>query len=153
MTRTANKLKAEIVRSISLAPKPQAFAKMIKAGKYDIIDTDITEKNFKLDAPTRLLEIELIKFRGFADFEDIRAWMEERKRTGVTLSTLLDIGVQFPSEPGGAWFVAIESSWTNEQEQIMVPFLHALGARRYLTLHNRAIEIGPQAMILSPLPS
>ncbi len=126
----------------------QSLADMIKAGNYNWVNSDITEKNFPLPKiPAGLspstssgqatkveLNLELIRFNRSISSNDAIAELKKMGLRPATLPELLSFGSTYPEKQREFPIVALGSVWQNWLGFRLVPFLWSASDRRDLYL-------------------
>jgi hypothetical protein len=88
----------------------QTIEELIKKGKYDWVNSDITENNFPDYIGGQIkLEAELVKFDKYMESDDILMELDKQGLRPATLKELLSFGIQYPDEKKEEPIVALGS--------------------------------------------
>lgn len=108
---------------------------VIKAGKYDWVNSDITEKNFPAtrEEGTEEVAFELVHFNRVISSDGALAEMYKVGLRPATLEELLAFGAKYPEEQRKYPVVALGSVWRHLNDR-HVPILGSGSVGRYLHL-------------------
>ena len=113
----------------------QTVKQLIKAGKYDWINDDITDINFPSDEEGKAqLEIFLLSFNRHISSEDAIEKIDKQGLRPATLKELLGLGSQHPDLQRKNPIVALGSTWRFPRGYLYVLVLYRNGSRRRLDL-------------------
>ncbi len=113
----------------------QSLADMIKAGKYDWKNDDITEKRFPLKGEGVVERtLSLVHFNRIISSDDaMHDMMSENLKEPATIEDLLAFGAKYPKEQRKYPIIALGSS-AGVHGHLDVPSLGGLGSKRDLRL-------------------
>lgn len=112
-----------------------SLAKMIKAGKYDWKNDNITAKNFPVKGEGKQAVVpELVHLNRFASTDEVLAHMEANNLRPATLPELLAFGEKYPDVQREFPIVALGSSWVSPDGGRGVTCLWGGGGGRRLDL-------------------
>ena len=125
-----------------------SLAQMIAAGKYDWVNSDITDQHFPPPSiPTGLppstgsgqatkaeLKVELVHFNRTISSNDAIAELKQKGLRPATIHELLAFGSTYPEEQRKYMIVALSSVWRYWDVNRGVPYLFSVGGRRRLSL-------------------
>ena len=125
-----------------------SLAQMIAAGKYDWVNSDITDQHFPPPSiPTGLppstgsgqatkaeLKVELVHFNRTISSNDAIAELKQKGLRPATLPEFLAFGAIYPEEQRKYPIVALGSVWQYWDGDRDVPFLYCGDSRRGLSL-------------------
>jgi len=113
----------------------KTLVEMIKAGNYDWVDSDITDKNFPLQGQGQVeLNIKLINYGKFMDSAEIIRDLDNRGLRPATLPELLAFGSKYPEKQREFPIVALGSLWRYWHGPRSVECLRGSGSKRILVL-------------------
>jgi len=113
----------------------RSVADGIKAGRYDWVNDDITQKNFpQTHSGEAAVEIQLLHFNRTMSSDDVLREMENQNLRPATLQELLALGEKYPQVQKEFPVVAIGSVWQGPSGGRRVPFLGWDGRERDLSL-------------------
>ncbi len=113
-----------------------SLANMIKVGKYDYVNGEITSKNFPITGSGKVdISFELVHLNKSASSEEVLLHMEKNNLRPATLAELLAFGAKYPEIQREFPVVALGSSWVNSYGRRDVPCLRRNGSVRYLGLY------------------
>lgn len=97
---------------------------MIAAGKYDWVNSDITQKNFPIE-PSGAVEVplELVDFGRSVGSDEVLAEFDRRGLRAATLPELLALGAAYPDLQRQFPIVALGSVWQDRDGDRLVPVL------------------------------
>ncbi len=109
---------------------------MIKRGKYDWKNEDITSKNFPHDTAqgTKELNVELVHFGRYIESDEVISEMEKLGLRPATLPELLAFGEKYPDIQREYPVIALGSMWTRPGGGRHVPVLYRDDGERDLGL-------------------
>jgi hypothetical protein len=115
--------------------KQPTLKALIKAGKYDWVNPDITTKNFPPNKNTAPAEdIEIIDLNMSLTTEHIIKELDGLGLRPATIHELLKFGAKTPDEQRKYPIVSLGSSWVNQFRLRNVPYLRCVGDDRMLRL-------------------
>ena len=107
---------------------------MLKNGKYDWANDDITADHFpSKEKGTKRIKIALFKFDHDISGEDVIRKMGKGFRP-ASLKEILSLGAQYPDLQRKDWIVALGSTWRDSDGNVYVPYLGNDGGFRSLYL-------------------
>lgn len=114
----------------------QSLAQMISSGKYDWVNSDITEEHFPTGKAGGKAEfhLELLHFNKVMFSDQVLTEMKKRSLRPATLSELLAFGEKYPEEQRKYPIVALGSVWRHWGGRRRVPFLCSYADGRGLGL-------------------
>jgi hypothetical protein len=101
----------------------QTLESMIKAGRYDRVNSDITDKHFPVSAGDTDVVIELVHLNRDASSDDVLAELQRRGLRPATLPELLAFGATYPEQQREFPIVALGSVWQYWSGDRDVPYL------------------------------
>lgn len=110
---------------------------IIKGGKYDYVNKDITADNFEVSRNRELAtsaEVILVGFRHYVDSDYVIASFEEHALRPAGLRELLSVDYQNPRVYSGATTVALGSIWYSKNQKRYVPFVYRNTRVRHLDI-------------------
>lgn len=91
----------------------QSFRDMIKAGRYDLIDSEISEEHFPIDGQGRIeTNLVLVHFNRKMSSDAVLKELEQRGLRPGMLPELLAFGAKYPDIQRQFPIIALGSSWT-----------------------------------------
>ncbi len=113
----------------------QSLEGMIKAGKYDWVNSNITRDNFPTNHHgMQTIEVELIHFGKELTTQEIEVELENQSLRPATLKELLAFGAKYPDKQREYSIVALGSGWVDPIGRRYVPYLVQDGDVRDLNL-------------------
>ena len=127
----------------------QTLDQMIAAGKYDSVNSDITDKHFPSPSiPTGLppstgsgqatkaeIKLELVPFNRTIGSNEAIQKLEQQGLRPATIHELLVFGATYPEEQRKFPVVALGSVWQYWYDNRYVPYLCSNDSRRSMDLH------------------
>jgi hypothetical protein len=107
---------------------------MIKAGHYDWMNSDITEKHFSVKPGQAEVSIELVHFDRVITTDDVLAELDRRGLRPATLPELLAFGAKYPEKQREFPIVALASVWRRLFGFRNAPYLWGNADERHLDL-------------------
>jgi hypothetical protein len=107
---------------------------MVEAGRYDWVDSDITEKHFPVKPGHADVSIELVHFDRVMETDDVLAELDRRGLRPATLPELLAFGAKYPEKQREFPVVALASVWRNLHGGRYAPCLWGFAEERSLSL-------------------
>ena len=127
LTQTVLKISIDYVQSLEA---------MVRAGKYNYANDDITAANFPPQGSGKArLEAILVQFGRYVDSDEVLAEMEKNGLRAGTLAELLALGAQHPNAQKEGDIVALGSVWQFPGGDRRVPYLWDDGSERLLSLY------------------
>ncbi len=112
----------------------QSLAEMIKSGKYDWSNSDITEKRFPVKGESQVeLSGELVHLNRYLSSEEVIKEIERRAMRPAKIEELLGFGAKYPEEQRKYPIIAL-GSVAEVGGFRYVPFLGRHNSERYLRL-------------------
>jgi hypothetical protein len=112
-----------------------SFADMIKVGKYDWVNDDITAEHFPITGSGKVdISFELVHRNIAANSKEILFYMEKNNLRPATLFELLAFGAKYPGKQREFPIIALGSSWVVSDGDRGVPDLDGNDSKRYLGL-------------------
>lgn len=112
-----------------------SLADIIKVGKYDWVNDDITAKNFPITGSGKVeVSLELVHLNKSVSTEDVLAHMEANGLRPATLVELLAFGAKYPELQREFPICALGSSWVLRDGSRYVPYLGRDDSKRFLNL-------------------
>lgn len=112
-----------------------SLAEMIKVGKYDSVNSDITEKHFPVNGKgTNEVVTELVHFNRFIESDEVIQELDKRGFRPATIEELLAFGTKYPEMQKQFSIVALGSFWQHLGRR-HIPFLWCDSNERHLYLH------------------
>jgi hypothetical protein len=120
----------------------KSVKELVKDGKYDDINSNITGKNFPFDescgdkecSTKESLDIYLLNFKRDISSEKILKIIEKRGYRVCNLKELLSLGAQYPDLQRKDYIVALGSQWQGPFGSPYVPYLGGHDSYRHLSL-------------------
>ncbi len=112
----------------------QSLQAMIQAGRYDWVNSDITEKHFPVTRGSQDVSVELVHFDREMTSDDVLAELDRRGLRPATLPELLAFGAKYPEKQREFPIVALASAWRHWLGGRSVPFLSRNAEERDLGL-------------------
>jgi hypothetical protein len=112
----------------------QSLKAMIQVGRYDWVNSDITEKHFPITPGPKDVSIELVHFDRVMSSDDVLAELDCRGLRPATLAELLAFGAKYPEKQREFPVVALASVWRCSGGFRRVPFLWSDAGERSLGL-------------------
>jgi hypothetical protein len=112
----------------------QSLQAMIQAGRYDWVNSDITEKHFPITPGPKDVSIELVHFDRVMSSDDVLSELDRRGLRPATLPELLAFGAKYPEKQREFPIVALASVWRSWVGSRHVPCLWSDADGRYLGL-------------------
>lgn len=111
-----------------------SLAGMIKAGWYDWVNSDITEKYFSMNSTgTKEVVTRLVHFNQYLSSDDVLRELDKRGLRPATIAELLAFGAKYPELQRQFPIVALGSIWQHLGLRF-VPYLYGRGSERRLSL-------------------
>lgn len=108
---------------------------MIKAGKYDWENKDITDAHFQFTGEgTADVKLHLVCLARTATTKEIEEYLEVMNLRPATLAELLAFGAKYPDKQLEFPIVALGSDWIDPDGDPCVPYLDRHDDERYLDL-------------------
>lgn len=108
---------------------------MIKAGRYDWVNPDITEEHFPVKGEgIREVVVELIHFGRFMETDDVLRELDRLDLRPATIEELLALGAKYPEVQREFPVMALGSVWQGPVGYRDAPFLHGDGSERVVFL-------------------
>ena len=108
---------------------------MIRAGKYDYVNSDIIAKHFPVKGKDILpVELELVHLNKYISSDDAIAEIKQRGFRPAKIEELLAFGEKYPEEQRKYPIVALGSVWRSWRGIRDVPYLGGRGDGRGLSL-------------------
>ena len=143
----ANKDANALVASATLAPNTTfgvkvnydlSLREMIRAGKYDYTNEDITAQNFPVKGSGQeKVAIELVHFNRDMEAKEVLKEFEKKGLRPATLAELLAFGVAYPEQQRDFPIVELGSVWKGRDGDRLVAYLWGSGSDRELDLDWR----------------
>lgn len=112
-----------------------SLADMIKAGKYDWVNDDITAEHFPITGSGKVeVSFELVHLNKSTSSEEILLHMEKNNLRPATLAELLAFGAKYPEKQREFPIIALGSSWVYRDGDRCVPYLGRYDSKRRLVL-------------------
>ncbi len=112
-----------------------SLADMIKAGKYDWVNDDITVEHFPITGSGKVeVSFELVHLNKSISSKEVLLHMEKNNLRPATLAELLAFGAKYPEKQREFPIIALGSSWVNRDGNRRVPYLYGYDSERYLDL-------------------
>lgn len=113
----------------------QSLAKMVKAGNYDWVNSDINSKHFPLKGKGKhKLEAVLFHFNRSIESDEAIAEMNKQDYHPATIEELLALGKKYPDLQKEFPIIALGSVWRGPGGGRSVPCLDRGGSERFLSL-------------------
>lgn len=113
----------------------RSLADMIKAGKYDRVDSGINTEHFPLKGKGKHeLTAILFLFDRYIESDDAIVEMDKQGYRPATIEELLALGEKYPKLPKEFPIIALGSVWRNPDGDRSVPYLYWLILERNLNL-------------------
>jgi hypothetical protein len=112
-----------------------SLAAMIKAGRYDWANPNITDKHFPVTPGDTDVVIELVHLNRDASSDDVLAELERRGLRPATLPELLAFGATYPEQQREFPIVALGSVWQLWDGGRLVPYPWGDSLERDLNLN------------------
>ncbi|MBI1852361.1 MAG: hypothetical protein HYR85_18630 [Planctomycetes bacterium] len=112
----------------------QSLKMMIKAGRYDYINSDITSRHFPVAPGPAEVTIELVRFDRVMSTDAVLAELEKRGVRPATLPELLAFGAKYPEKQREFSVVALASVWRPWRDLRSSPCLWGDARERFLDL-------------------
>jgi hypothetical protein len=112
-----------------------SLADMIKVGKYDWVNDDITAEHFPVTGSGKTeVNLEFVHLNKSVSSEAVLAHMEANGLRPATLAELLSFGAKYPEIQREFPIVALGSSWIVSVGNRFVPYLFGSSSDRHLNL-------------------
>jgi len=109
---------------------------MIRAGKYDYVNSDIIAKHFPVKGKDILpVELELVHLNKYISSDDAIAEIKQRGFRPAKIEELLAFGEKYPEEQRKYPIVTLGSVWQHWYGGRSVPYLYRHDGRRGLDLN------------------
>ncbi|MCL5004154.1 MAG: hypothetical protein M1352_02700 [Patescibacteria group bacterium] len=126
MTQTTLKLRVDYDQSVEV---------VVKAGKFDYANSDVTSKNFPSQRKGQAnLEAVLVQFDRYMESDEVLAELDKMGMRAGTLAELLALGAQHPNQQREYPIVALGSVWRASVGNRSVPYLWGHSSHRGLYL-------------------
>lgn len=112
----------------------QSLAAMIKAGKYDWVNPDITEQHFPVKPGSKDVSIELVHFDRVMTSDEVLTELDRKGLRPATLPEVLAFGAKYPEKQREFPIVALGSVWRGWNGFRFVPYLWSDAGERGLSL-------------------
>lgn len=113
----------------------KSLKQMIKAGKYDRVNEDISYKNFKLAGVlSATKDVFLMSYDETMSSEEVEKDLDKKGMRACILPELLALGAQYPELQKEHYIVALGSRWCDPHSLEYVPVLSGLDGNRELRL-------------------
>lgn len=114
----------------------RTLVQMVKAGNYDSVDRDITEKNFLVGGEGKLeTKVVLFHFNKTMTSKQVAAEMDGQGYRSDRIERLLALGESQPDLQRQFPIVALGSVWSDPNGHRRVPVLYGLAGERGLRLY------------------
>lgn len=114
----------------------KTFANMIKTGKYDWVNNDITQEHFPITGEGTIeLKAELIHFGKTMSTDNVLKELDRRGLRPATLPELLAFGEKYPEKQREFPVVSLGSVWTVSSGNRRIPYLDESDSERSLYLN------------------
>lgn len=121
--------------------RDQRFKAVVKAGKYDWVNDDITEAHFPLTGSgTAEQEGILVHFNRYISTNDALAELDRLGLRPADFQELCAFGAEHPNVQRKFPIVELASVWTNRDGHRYVAYLWSDAGERYLHLHGVAYD-------------
>jgi hypothetical protein len=112
-----------------------SLADMIKAGKYDWSNDDITDKRFSFQGTGQHeVELVMVHLNRSATTREVRQYMDEQGLEPAKIEHLLAFGATYPEIQREFPIIALGSSFVPVHGDRIYPYLHCRGGGRMLSL-------------------
>lgn len=112
-----------------------SFKGMVRAGGYDWVNSDITQKNFPIEGDGTLeVTIELVHFDRYMTADEALFELDKRGLRAATLPELLAFGETHPDVQREFPIIALGSVWQSRSGRRYVPCLWSRSDERFLDL-------------------
>lgn len=112
-----------------------SLAGMIRAGRYDWVNSDITGEHFPVNGvDTKEVVFELVHFNQDMSSDDVLRKLDKRGMRPATIEELLAFGEKYPELQRQFPIVALGSVWRRLDDRD-VPYLYRYGSERDLHLY------------------
>ncbi len=112
-----------------------SLADMIKVGKYDWVNNDITAEHFPITGSGKAeIDFQLVYLDKSANSEEVLLHMEKNNLRPATLFELLAFGAKYPELQREFPICALGSSWVGSDGNHYMPYLYRFDSRRDLNL-------------------
>lgn len=117
----------------------QPIAEMVRAGKYDYVNSDITDKRFPKKQNSGAVETspDLVHLNKVVSTDEALRELNARGLRPATLEELLAFGAAYPEEQRKFSIVGLGSSWLDPLGHRRVPVLWGNSSGRDLSLYWR----------------
>jgi hypothetical protein len=128
----------------------QGLEAMIKAGRYDRKNDDITPKNFPLKYQGKRVvpNLELAQFDEMIKGTEAVKQLESLGYECADIGLLLAFGAAYPNEQRRRPIVALASQWRDSDGRVRVPCLDSDGSDRRLSLRWLESDFYPRCQFL-----
>ncbi len=114
----------------------QSLANMVRAGNYDWVNSDITEKHFPVKGEGKTeKELHLVHLNRAISSDDAVRELDKMGYAPAKIEDLLALGASYPELQRQFPIVALGSVWRRLLGHRHVPCLWSYTAERYLRLH------------------
>lgn len=111
--------------------------KMNKAGKYEFVNENITEKNFPIENKGQVdTDLVLVHFGKSMSSNNVLKELEKLNLRPANLSELSAFGAKFPQKQREFPIIALGSVWDDSGDGRNVPYLRKGASGRYLCLDD-----------------
>lgn len=113
----------------------QSLADMIKVGKYDGVNSDITAEHFPINQKEKVeLDAELVHYGRNMESDAVIADLDSKGMRPATLPELLAFGAKYPDKQREFPIIALGSVWLYRDDYRYVAYLDRIGSGRRLRL-------------------
>jgi hypothetical protein len=113
----------------------QTLADMIAAGKYDWVNSDITQEHFPVKGEGKVeSELVLVHLNRTASTEEVLKELDNRGLQPATIAELLAFGAKYPDKQKEFPIIALGSVWQPPHGHRLVAYLHEHASDRHLYL-------------------
>ena len=112
----------------------QSLDAMVRAGRYDYVDSDITEKHFPVMSGPQNVSIELVHFDRVMSSDDVFSELDRKGFRPATLPEILSFGAKYPEKQREFPVVALGSVRRDGSGSREVPYLWSGAVGRGLSL-------------------
>ncbi|KKU85161.1 MAG: hypothetical protein UY15_C0040G0007 [Parcubacteria group bacterium GW2011_GWA2_47_9] len=113
----------------------QTLAQMIAAGKYNRVNSDITNANFPIiGSGKKNVAVELVHFNRSIESNEAIRELDRMGMRPATIEELLAFGAKYPEVQREFPILALGSVWRYRSSDRYIPCLYRVGSERYLDL-------------------
>ena len=111
-----------------------SLEEMIRAGKYDYVDPNITTDYFSVEGEgIKKVMLELICFNRRISSDDALSEFDKCKRRPAIIEELLAFGAKYPELQGQSMTIALGSIICNHPRGFNVPYISASGTKLHMS--------------------